>query len=636
MKKIHLLASSALAALMLVAPTGLAWAQDAASPLDGLETVTDDMLQNPADGDWLNWRRTLDGWGYSPLEQINKENVKDLRVAWTWSLTPGATEITPIVHNGVIFVHNNGDKVQALDAKTGDLLWEYVRELPEAVVTALNAGNSASKRNIAIYGDNIIVATSDVHLIALDAKTGQLAWDVAVADFSKGWRYSGGPTIANGVIVQGMTGCGNAQSGGCFITGHDPQTGAQVWRVNSVAQAGEEGNTWNGIPVESRFGGSVWNSGSYDAEQGLLFYGVGQPYPWIAEMNGLLPVKEGEQNNALYTDSTLAIDPKSGELKWYHQYLANDTWDLDYAYERMIIDLPFKGADTRQLVTVGKLGIIESIDATTGKWLWAKETIPQNVVASIDQTTGEKTINQEAIPHIGETTLNCPADPGGRGWPATAYSPRTQMLYLPLTEFCSNTTPQPIDPGQIYTGGGRATFARVPVENSDGNVGVVSAVKLTDQTEAWSTRQYAPITSAALPTGGGLVFAGDWNRYFRAYDDETGDVLWETRTNNAVNSFPVSYEVDGKQYVAVAVGNGSSQARSIAALTPDLVVPTAGSVLWVFALPDGAEGEGTQAAGNAQPAGDATANAEPSAPAAEATGNGPAGGNAPAAAGGTR
>jgi alcohol dehydrogenase (cytochrome c) len=577
---------TALAGVLLLSAAPAMAQTASSSPIDSVTPVTDDMLTNPPDSDWLMWRRTYNGWGYSPLDQINKDNVKDLEVAWTWSLTPGATETTPLVHDGVLYIHNNGDKIQALNAKTGDLIWEYARELPEAVVTSLAGGNSASKRSIAIYGDNIIVATSDVHIIALNAKTGELVWDQTVADFNKGWRYSGGPMIAGGTIIQGMTGCGGGQGGGCYITGHDPETGEQKWLVHSVAQEGEEGDTWNGIPVNSRFGGSVWNSGSYDPDQGLVFYGVGQPYPWIAEMNGLLPKNGDQKNNALFTDSTLAIDPKTGDLKWYHQYLGTDTWDLDYAYERMIINLPVDGKDTKQVVTTGKLGIVESIDATTGKWLWAKETIPQNVVASIDQTTGEKTINQEAIPHIGETTVNCPADPGGRGWPATSYSPKTQMLYLPLTEFCSNTTPQPLDPGQIYTGGGRATFARVPVEGSDGNFGKVSAIKLTDRSEAWSKRQYAPVTSATLPTAGGLVFAGDWNRYFRAYDDETGEILWETRTNNAVNSFPISYSVDGKQYIAVAVGNGSSQARSIGALTPDIQLPAAGSALWVFALPD--------------------------------------------------
>ena len=313
---------------------------------------------------------------------------------------------------------------------------------------------------MAIYDDKLIVATSDAHIVALDAKTGKVVWDHATADWNKGWRYTGGPFIVNGKIIQGMTGCGNAEPGGCFITGHDIKTGEELWRVNTIAHPGDpDGDTWNGLPLESRFGASAWISGSYDPEQNLVFYGTGQPYPWIAEMRGTLP-EEGRarSNNALYSDSTLAIDPETGKLKWYHQHLENDTWDLDYVYERMLVDLPVNGETRKAVVTTGKLGIIEALDRTNGEWLWAKETVPQNVVASIDPKTGEKTINPAAIPHIGKTTVNCPADPGGRGWPATAYSPKTGMLYLPLNEYCSNTTPTPLDPGQAYTGGGRAIY----------------------------------------------------------------------------------------------------------------------------------------------------------------------------------
>ena len=584
----RLLLSSVLVGSSLIVGVPLAGAQDntAANPLDSLQSVTDEMLKNPDDGDWLMWRRTYDGWGYSPLDKITKDNVQDLEVAWTWSLTNGATETTPIVHGGVLFIFNYADKVQALNAKTGDLLWEYKRELPQELVAA--GGNSLAKRNMAIYGDNLILATSDAYIIALDAKTGQVAWEKQTEDWSKGWRYTSGPFIADGTIIQGMTGCGNAQPGGCFVTGNDPKTGEELWRVYTIARPDtEEGKTWNGLPLASRMGASAWISGSYDPEQNLVFQGVGQPYPWIGEMRGTQPKKEGENNDALYSDATLAIEPKTGELKWYHQYLKDDTWDLDYVYERQLIDLPFKGEDKKMLVTTGKLGIIEAIDRTNGDWLWATETVPQNVVSGIDETTGEKTINEASFPHIGETTVNCPADPGGRGWPATAYSPKTQALYLPLNEFCSNTTPQPVDQGQVYTGGGRATFARVPVPNSDGNIGRIDAVKMTDQSQMWSHRQRSPQTSGVLPTAGGLVFAGTWDRWFRAFDDESGKVLWQIRTNNAVNSFPISYAVDGKQYIAVAVGNGSSAARSWATLTPELQNPDGGSSLWVFALPDG-------------------------------------------------
>ena len=554
------------------------------NPLEKISPVTESVLRNPPAADWLMGRRTYDNQGYSPLDQINTKNVRNLKVAWTWSMTSGVTEIAPIVHDGVLFITNAGDKIQAMNGASGDLLWEYQRQVPQKLLT--EGGNSLAKRNMAIYDNKLIIATSDAHLVAIDTKTGKVIWDHTVADWNKGFRYSSGPFMANGVIVASMSGCNAAQAGGCFITGHKPESGEEIWRVHTVAQAGDPNEkTWNGLPLEQRFGGSAWIAGSYDPEQNLIFQGVGQPYPWIAEMRGTLPKKDGFDNNALYTDSTLAIDASTGKLKWYFQHLQNDTLDLDYSYERILVDIPVNGQPRKAVVTAGKLAILEALDRTTGKFLWAKETAPQNVVSKIDPVTGEKTLNPEAIPHIGKTTFNCSADPGARGWPATAYSPRTKMLYMPLTEFCANTTPTPLEPGQVYTGGGRAVYARVPVPKSDGNFGRIDAIRLSDQKQVWSYRQRAASSSAVLPTAGGVLFAGSLDRWFRAFDDTTGKVLWQIRTNNAVNAFPVSYAVNGKQYVAVAVGNGSSQLRSLNTLTPEVKNPDLGAMLWVFTLP---------------------------------------------------
>ncbi len=570
--------------LLLAGAAALAQQPQVADPTRNLTPVTDAMLRDPPAADWLMWRRTYNAWGYSPLDQINKDNVKNLQVAWTWSMTNGATETTPIVHDGVLYLFNYANKIQALNAATGDLIWEYKRDLPAKLLAG--AGNLSS-RNMAIYEDKLIATTADAHLIALETKTGKVAWDHATDDWSKGWRYSSGPFVAGGMIVAGMQGCGNAQPGGCYITGHDPKTGQEKWRLQTVAHPGDPNeNTWNGLPLESRFGATPWGAGSYDPEQNLVFYGTGQPYPWIAEMRGTLPRKEGFQNNALYSDSTLAIEPSTGKLKWHRQHLQDDTWDLDYVYERLLIDLPVNGETRKALVTAGKLAILEAIDRTNGQWLWHKETVPQNVVASIDPKTGEKTINPAAIPHMGQTTVNCPADPGGRGWPATAYNPRTGTLYMPLNEFCADTKALPLDPGQAYTGGGRAEFRRKAVPDSDGNFGRLDAIRLADRSTVWSHRTRAPSTSAVLPTGGGVVFAGDVGRYFKAFDDATGEVLWQIRTNNAVNSFPITYSVNGKQYIAVATGNGSGFVRSVSQLATEIRNPDGGSALWVFALPD--------------------------------------------------
>jgi alcohol dehydrogenase (cytochrome c) len=557
-------------------------AQD--NPVDTLTPVTDEMLTDPPDGDWLMWRRTYDGWGYSPLEEINRDNVGDLQLAWAWGMSPGGrSQETPLVHDGILYLQNSTHLIQALDGATGDLIWEYEYELPDDV-------NPSGERSKAIYDDKLIIATRDAHLIALDAKTGQLIWDKQVANYEHGFAFSSGPIVANGVVVQGMTGCSNAQPGGCFFTGHDVDTGEELWRVHTIARGDTpEGNSWNGLPLESRYGASAWITGSYDPEQNLIFAGVGQIYPWNTEIAGLTPPSSDPNvtNEALYTNSTLAIDVTTGELEWYHQYLPTDSLDLDYAYERILVDLPFNGEMRQQVVTTGKIGIIESLDRTTGEWLWAEETAPQNVVLSIDPVTGEKEINPEVIPIIGETTFNCPADPGSKAWQATAYSPRTETLYLPTVEFCSNTTVNPLDPGEIYTGGGLQTFARVPHPDGDGNIGQVRAINLVDQSEVWQYRQYAPITSATLPTGGGLVFVGSLDRKFMAFDDETGEKLWESGPlSNSLESFPISYEAGGKQYVAV-VANWASGLGRLASLTPDIRLPPDNpATLYVFALPD--------------------------------------------------
>lgn len=547
-----------------------------------MSAVTDEMLLNPPDADWLMWRRTYDGWGYSPLDQINRDNVGDLELVWSWGMTPGTTQQTPLVHDGVIFLQNSDHTIQALDAAIGDLIWEYEYELPEGV-------NPSGERSMAIYGNNLVVATRDNHVLAIDFKTGQLVWDTVVADYTLRYSNSSGPLVANGVIVQGTTGCGQAQPGGCFFTGLDADTGEQLWRVNTIAQGNDPNtNTWNGVPVENRYGGSAWIPGSFDPEQNLFFAGVGQPYPWNMEMAGLLPPSSapGVTNEGLYTNSTMAIDITTGELKWYHQYLPTDSLDLDYVYERILVDLPVNGQERSLLVTTGKIGIIEAIDRVTGEWLWGVETVPQNVVLSMDPK-GEKEINPEVIPIIGQTTFNCPADPGGRAWQATAYSPRTQALYLPMVEFCSNTTVNPLDPGQVYTGGGRQTYSRVPVPDSDGNIGQVRAVNLTTQTEMWQYRQRAPVTTSTLPTGGGLVFVGTLDRRLLAFNDETGEMLWSSgRLINALESFPITYAVDGRQYVAVGASFGNGLGRLIS-LTPEVRRPSSNPVaIFVFALPE--------------------------------------------------
>lgn len=568
-----------LAAMTFGISAGFAVAEN--STIDNVSTVTDEMLLNPADGDWLMWRRTYDGWGYSPLDEINKSNVSDLRLAWAWGMSPGGrTQETPLVHDGVMYLQNSSHLIQALDAANGDLIWEYEYDLPSDARTQ-------GVRNKAIYGDNLIIATRDARLLSINAKTGQLNWNKQVADYKVGYSFSSGPIVANGVIVQGMTGCSKAQPGGCFVTGHSVDTGAEIWRVHTIAQSGKHGDTWNGVPLASRHGGSAWIPGSYDPDTNLILIGVGQPYPWNLEMAGLAPLKPNGNNDALYTNATLAIDVTTGKVQWHHQYLPTDGLDLDYVYERILVDSELNGKVRKQVVTIGKIGIIESVDRTNGEFLWAKETVRQNVVLSWDKKTGKKTINPDTIPVAGETTFNCPADPGAHAWQPAAYSPLTDNLYIPTIEFCSNTTVNSLDPGEIYTGGGRQTYSRVEHPDGDGNIGQVHAINMTDQSEVWQYRQRAPLTSSTLPTGGGVVFVGSMDRKFLAFDDTTGEMLWSSgKLSNALESFPISYSAGGKQYVAIMANHKSGLGR-LSSITPDIQLPPDNpATLYVFALPD--------------------------------------------------
>jgi alcohol dehydrogenase (cytochrome c) len=549
-----------------------------ADPLPNLTPVTDALLQNPPPGEWLTWRRTYDDQGFSPLKQINKSNVGQLRSAWSWSLFPGANESTPLVHDGVIFVHSSGDHVQALDAVTGDLLWEYSRKLPKPKEGFLNL----VKRNIAIYGNHIFLDTSDLHVVALDMKTGEVAWDHEIMDREKNPRFglTGGPIAAKGKVIVGTEGQG---PGGNMIVALDAATGKEAWRFYTIARPGEPGgNSWNGLPVEKRSGASVWTAGSYDPALNLVFFGVAQTYDTGPLVH---PSKEpGTTNDGLYTDSTLAFNPDTGKLVWYFQHVTNDQWDLDWAFERQLINLPVNGGTKRVVVTGGKEAFYDALDAATGKYAFSFDLGVQNVIASADPVTGAKTISHQVVMGDGETKTVCPHAGGAKSWIPGSLNPDTKILYVPLVESCMDLIPVTAGERGFLTSGVRVTIR--PRLDSDGKYGRFEAINLETRKVVWTDRQRAPQTTGALATAGGIVFDGSLDRYIRAYDDSNGKVLWETRLNDVPSSCPITYSVNGKQYVAVVVGNGGAHAATWPPLVPEIKNPTGGGAqLWVFELP---------------------------------------------------
>jgi len=544
----------------------------ASNPLVGLRPVTDAMLERPSSDDWLLWRRTYDAYGFSPLDQITRSNVDDLRVAWSWSLPPGPNESTPIVHDGVLFIHGYGDEVQALDGATGDLLWHYSRRLPRGTAPSV-------KRGMSLYGERLYVPTSDAHIVALEARTGRVVWDKPAADREDGYRMTGGTLVARGKVIVGTTG---RVGGGNYIVALDAETGDVAWRFATIAQPNASGgNSWNGLPVEERNGGSVWIPGSYDPVNNLAFFAPGNTYD-----TGPLrdPVSTpGVTNDALYLDTTLALNPDTGELVWHFQHQANGQWDLDWAFERQIVDLTVGGAVKRLVVTTGKQAIFDFLDAATGAYVSSIDLGLQNLVTAIDPVTGAKTTDPTLLPGDGQTKMVCPHVSGGRGWMPTSYDARTKVVYVPMVEACMDLVPVPDGERGSLSSGVRWTVR--PRPESDGNYGRLEAVNLETGESTWIARQRAPQTTGTLVTAGGLVFAGALDRRIAAYDAGTGEPLWQTRLNEVPSAAPITYGANGRQYVAVIVGSGGYQSGSYGVMVPEIKnPPDRGAALWVFEL----------------------------------------------------
>ncbi|MGD8873375.1 MAG: PQQ-binding-like beta-propeller repeat protein, partial [Gemmatimonadota bacterium] len=289
---------------------------DTYAAVDDFRPVTDEELTDPDPGDWLMYRRTYNGQGYSPLDQIDRSNVADLRLAWVWAMDEGSSQPTPLVHDGVLYLTNPENKIQALDAATGELLWEYRRDFPEGYP----GGGFSHLRSIAIRGDKLYVPTKDAALVAIDARTGEQVWETRVADWEEGYTYVAGPLVVRGKVISGINGCGRFFEDSCFITAHDAETGEELWRTYTIARPGEPGNeTWGDLPLELRGGVDAWITGSYDPELDLIYWGTAQAKPWVPASRGLTT-----DDAALYSNSTLALDPDDGHIVWYRQHVPGE------------------------------------------------------------------------------------------------------------------------------------------------------------------------------------------------------------------------------------------------------------------------------------------------------------------------
>ena len=448
----------------------------------------------------MRWRRTLDGWGYSPLDQVDRSNVGRLRLAWSWGIESGVSQTTPIVHAGIMYLANPGNVVQALDARTGDFIWEYRREMEESRRPA------AQMRSLAIYEDLVILNTVDAHVVGLDARTGDVRWDTPVIPGEEGYGFSSGPVIADGTIVTGLRGCDRYRENTCYIVGLDGRTGQVIWRTSTIARPGERGgDTWGDLPLMFRAGSDAWIPGSYDPVGGLVYYGTSQAKPWTRDARGT-------DGDALYSNSTLALDPETGEVTYR---------------DGMVVD-------------------------------------------------------------VGEELFSCPSTGGFKSLRAMAYHPDTTAMYIPLNLNCETAEFGPVERREGGAGGVRGRQSHFHPDAPD-QLGEFQALDIRTGETLWRQRRRAPYNTAALTTAGGLAFVGDWDRYVFAYDVRTGEELWQSRLTTMANGYPITYEVDGTQFVAFGAGGPLGGSSWTGVLPNDLLPerrnPRPGNAIFVFALP---------------------------------------------------
>jgi alcohol dehydrogenase (cytochrome c) len=575
----------ALGACGLIPDAPVAAPASAEELLARMRPVTPAILRDPAPADWLQWGRTYDGQNFSPLNRINRDNVKTLARVWSSPIQGGLSMPTPLVHDGVMFLQTNPDTVLALNAATGSELWRFTRP-PVGV-------SSTMKMGLSLSGGLVLVPTSDLHVLALDAHTGAKVWDQEIAIIApavKGTTLGlrSAPLIVGDKVIQGVT--TSFVPGGGFIVALDIATGKELWRFNTIARPGEPGGeTWNGLPLDKRSGGSVWHQGTWDRDLNLIYYGVAPTYDTgpMLKSSGV----PGTTRDALYTNSTIALNPDTGKLVWHYQHLANDQWDLDWVFERQLATFKIGGRDRRVVMTMGKMGILEAMDAATGAYLFSIDAGTQNIITAIDPVTGAKTIDPARLPDPARPTVYCPGPSGARSWPPTSFSKNTGLLYVPLTEWCMQMSEKG-GVGLLSAPGSGLSAADHPDAVKDGKMGRLQAMDVSGKKLGWTHDLDAPIPTSALSTAGGVVFAGDLDPSLKAFDDRDGKLLWTAALDNYPSSSVITYSVGQTQYVAVVVGMGNNhindmsrryQAFRVSRGQP-AIKPAGGAAIQVFAL----------------------------------------------------
>jgi alcohol dehydrogenase (cytochrome c) len=519
---------------------------------------------------WLMYYGNYQGWRYSPLPQINTTNVQRLVVKWKFHTGSGDEnfQVTPLVVDGVMYLTNQRNEVFALHAETGKILWRYTYfHIEFSPQMPGRFWGHAQHRGVAIAQGKVFLATQDAHLVALEARSGEVLWKTPAGDYEAGHEFTSPPLIVKDKAILGIV-TGEKPTRG-FIDAYNLQTGKRLWRFYTVPGPGELGHeTWGGNSWQ--YGcGPAWLPGTYDAALHLVYIGTGNPCPMYSG--------EERPGDNLYTSAIVALDPETGQLKWYFQVIPHDLWDYDSANELVLVDMAVDGKPVKALLQASKNGYFYALDRTNGRLLYARP-----FVEKITWTTG---LDVAGRPSPGafptpEGALICPGAFGAKSWNHMAYHPARGQVYIPASDMCQRVTQVrvPPRPGRMYYGGeGRVLGA--------GADGILKALDVQTGEMRWQYRSKYPLMASVLATGGGLVFTGDVEGNALAFDAANGDVLWTFRTGSGHRGSPMTYAVGGKQYIAVPSGWGGVAAGAFSRAFPALAEAPRGSTLFVFGLP---------------------------------------------------